>query len=282
MSCVLLMLAGHCKPDGSEQADVESTSSGQSDSSGDQATESGGESTESDGESTTHAETDETETDGGVEPMPEPCPNPLEPDTCPPPHDHGDFSATINFVTPGASYPQYDGLCVVADASIDGPTFIELDCELGNPYSTPRTIEISTEPAWAPPAIGTELRMRVDYRDYDGQKNIWHSWRLERADSGVLVAGMIWDVSGGSASDYDEWTLPTAVIWDGCTEDCANWHGIWLRMSLDAESVAMFGGDICDLGDFRIWLQEASGAGCDDNDIGLVYATRLLVLNTNV
>jgi len=126
--------------------------------------------------------------------------------------------------------------------------------------------------------MGTMLRVRRYYSDFDGNEGMWESWRIELLDSGMLVAGMITDTAdfgGDSVSSYAEWLLPTENVWDwdNCFEECVDSEGVfddqWLRMSSGGESVTMFPGDRCDVGEFRIWLESAYGHPCEEfGDVG--------------
>jgi hypothetical protein len=185
-------------------------------------------------------------------------------------------------LTPKISDFHYDEICTVVGTSMDDSTALSLDCVVPNGIQwSPQALEINVDPTWTPPPVGTQLRLRLFDSDFDGSGFLWKSWRFDLLDSGTLVAGMIRDNAGGSVEDYADWALATTIIWDGCTDTCGDWHSLWLRMSLDEDTVTMYPGDRCTLGDYQIWLREARGNDCSAPPAEF-YGTEMLILNTRL
>lgn len=220
----------------------------------------------------------DTGTDTGDE-EPDPCPNPSEPSGCPSPSDFGTFTAHLG---PLLLNYHYDETCTIDFISATEPPVVHFDCVVPDDLMwAPQTLEIVVDPKWTPPPVGTKLRLRLYHTVWDGAGGWWTSWRLDLLESGTLVAAMITDVAGGSPWTYVEWGLATEIIWDGCVDVCDELHPLWMHMAIGGESVNMFPGDRCLLGNYQIWLQEAWGYDCDGHVLLLYEGTDVLVLNTS-
>jgi hypothetical protein len=208
---------------------------------------------------------------------PDPCPNPSEPSGCPSPSNFGTFTAHLG---PLVTDYHYDDTCTLDFINTIGPT-VHLDCVDPDDLNlAPQTLEIVVDPEWTPPPVGTKLRLRSYHTDLDGAGGWWTSWRLDLLESGTLVAAMITDMAGGLPWTYVEWGLATEIIWDGCVDVCGEPHPLWMHMSIDGESVNMFPGDRCTLGNYQLWLRTAWGMDCGEIVYG-VEGTEVLVLNTS-
>jgi hypothetical protein len=232
-------------------------------------------STTIDTESTTdtNADTDSGTCDGEVVSVP--CMRRYEVG-CPTPSNLGSFTAAK---LPAESWAvDYDTQCEVVSSNMDGPTIIDLACDIqDNQTWNEHSIQIDVEPKWTPPAPGTMVRFRR-YQAYDeGGFGSWHVWRLDELDSGTLIAAMMEDHSQGSLI---EWVPQVEVIWDGCVDTCGMLHDLWVRVTVGCEVTTMFSGDQCTIDGYEVRLKNAQGVDCDETGGGHRLLD-LLILKVN-